>query len=285
MLVGGSMSHPGTASVTDMGERLREALDNHRFAFYFQPIVDLSNGEVRQQEVLLRLIDGDRHIGPEEFLPVAEWLGLATEIDRMVVCDAIAMLEAGTAQVLDVNITGPSFGDRDLFTLIETELERTSVDPSRLVIEVTETEAIADMERAIDFAEALHLLGCRLALDDFGVGFSSLYYVKHLPLEFVKLDGEFVRDLSTSERDRAMVEGMVGLARGLELITVAEFVSDQKTVELLREIGVDCGQGFYLGEPTLAPGLRTDGASPRTNSNHSNSASRPASSAGSSAST
>lgn len=253
------MTEPGTP-VTDMGQRLREALAEHRFVLYFQPIVDLSTGAVRQHEVLLRLVDGDRHLGPETFLPTAQAQGLSKQVDRMVLKDAIAMLEANRAEVLDVNISGPSFGDPELLSLIETELERTQVEPARLVIEITETEEIVDMESAIDFAEALHLIGCRLALDDFGVGYSSLYYVKHLPLEFVKIDGEFVRDLGSSRRDRAMIEGMVALARGLELTTVAEFVGDAETVETLQEIGVPLGQGYFLGEPKLAPAGSGDGA-------------------------
>lgn len=241
----------------DKEKMLRDALAGHHFVLYFQPIVDLSTGKLAQQEVLLRLVDGDRHHGPGSFLPEAQQLGMAGEIDRMVITDAIAILEAGGADVLDVNLSGSSMADLGMLQLISSELERSGVDPQRLVIEITETEAITDMEGAIDFAKSLYKMGCRLALDDFGVGFSSLYYVKHLPLDFVKIDGEFVRDLGSSDRDRAMVEGMVSLAKGLDLITVAEFVSNEETVEALKEIGVDYGQGFHLGEPTVAPEIST----------------------------
>ncbi len=237
----------------DMEKRLREAIAERQFCLYFQPIVDLASGEVCQQEVLLRMIEGEKHVAPETFLWAAQQLGLAGEIDRIVVSDAIAILEAGGAEMLDVNLSGSSMADLGMLQLIDSELERSGVDPARLVIEITETEAITDMEGAIDFVKSLHNLGCRLALDDFGVGFSSLYYVKHLPLDYVKIDGEFVRDLGSSDRDRAMVEGMVTLAQRLKLITVAEFVSNEETVTALREIGVDCGQGFHLGEPVAAP--------------------------------
>jgi EAL domain-containing protein (putative c-di-GMP-specific phosphodiesterase class I) len=118
--------------------------------------------------------------------------------------------------------------------------------------------AISSMNAAIDFAHAVKGLGCGLALDDFGVGFGSLYYLKHLPFDYVKIDGEFVRDLTTSSRDRAMIEGIVSMAGGMGMKTIAEFVGDEPTVELLRELGVDSGQGYHLGEP--APSITRSAA-------------------------
>jgi EAL domain-containing protein (putative c-di-GMP-specific phosphodiesterase class I) len=237
----------------EIDERLHEALAADRFVLYFQPIVDLRSNSVCQHEILLRLVEGTQHVAPDLFLAAAERFGIVREIDRMVVADAISILESGGAEVLDVNLSGSSLGDPGLLLAIETELERSGIDPGRLVIEVTETAAIHDMGAAIEFAEKVRSLGCLLALDDFGVGFGSLYYLKHLPLDFLKIDGEFVRNLTSSRRDRAMVEGMVAMAQALELRTVAEFVPDEETVELLRVLEVDCGQGYHLGEPELAP--------------------------------
>ena len=239
-----------------MDRRLRDALAGDHFVLYVQPIVELESGKVHQHEVLLRLLEGNHHVAPEFFLAAAERFGMVREIDRMVVSDAISILESGGAGTLDVNLSGTSIGDDELLRLIERELGRSGVDPSRLVLEVTETAAIGNMAAAIEFAEAVKSFGCRLALDDFGVGFGSLYYLKHLPFDYVKIDGEFIRDLTTSERDRAMVKGIVSIARDLGLKSVAEFVSDADTVEVLRELGVDCGQGFFLGEPQLAPEVR-----------------------------
>jgi EAL domain-containing protein (putative c-di-GMP-specific phosphodiesterase class I) len=233
--------------------RLREALSGDHFVLYCQPIVELETGRVSQHEILLRLLEGSHHVGPEFFLAAAERFGIVREIDRMVVSDAISILESGGAGTLDVNLSGASLGDLELLKLIETELARSQVDPGRLVFEVTETAAISDMGAAIEFANALHALGCRLALDDFGVGFGSLYYLKHLPLDYLKIDGEFVRNLTSNPRDHAMVAGIVSMARNLGLRTVAEYVPDQETVELLCGLQVDCGQGYFLGEPTLAP--------------------------------
>jgi EAL domain-containing protein (putative c-di-GMP-specific phosphodiesterase class I) len=130
------------------------------------------------------------------------------------------------------------------------------------------------MDAAIRFANRLHDIGCQLALDDFGVGFGSLYWLKHLPFDYVKIDGEFVRDLTTSERDRAMVAGVVSMARALGLTTVAEFVSDDSTVEALIELGVNYGQGYHLGMPTLAPAARSP--APGSGANGSGNGSAPA---------
>lgn len=245
------MSEPATVD-----DRLREALAEGSFVLYRQPIVDLATRQTSRHEVLLRLLEDGRHLDPEHFLPAAERLGIAIAIDRMVVDKSIAILEAtdaGDAAALHMNISGSSLGDPELLSLIESELGRSGVDPARLVIEVTETAAVDDIPAAIEFAESLRGLGCALALDDFGVGFGSLHYLKHLPLDFVKIDGEFVRELTTNPRDRAIVEAIVVLAHGLGLKTIAEFVSDDETIELLAALGVDYGQGYHLGEPAFEP--------------------------------
>jgi EAL domain-containing protein (putative c-di-GMP-specific phosphodiesterase class I) len=233
------------------------------FVLYCQPIVQLDTGDIDQHEVLLRLLKGTRHVGPTYFLAAAERYGMAQEIDRVVISEAIAMLENDTSGTLDVNLSGSSIGDTELLRLIEAELSRSSIEPSRLVVEVTETAAIGSMASAIEFSETVKSFGCGLALDDFGVGFGSLYYLKHLPFDYVKIDGEFIRDLINSPRDRAMVAGIVSLAGGLGMTTIAEFVGDAPTVEVLRELGVDCGQGYHLGEP--APALTAPMSAARSN--------------------
>jgi EAL domain-containing protein (putative c-di-GMP-specific phosphodiesterase class I) len=233
------------------------------FVLYCQPIVQLDTGAIDQHEVLLRLLKGTRHVGPTYFLAAAERYGMAQEIDRVVISEAIAMLENDTSGTLDVNLSGSSIGDSELLHLIEAELSRSSIEPSRLVVEVTETAAIGSMASAIEFSETVKSFGCGLALDDFGVGFGSLYYLKHLPFDYVKIDGEFIRDLINSPRDRAMVEGIVSLAGGLGMTTIAEFVGDAPTVDVLRELGVERGQGYHLGEP--APTLTTPVSAARSN--------------------
>jgi EAL domain-containing protein (putative c-di-GMP-specific phosphodiesterase class I) len=128
-------------------------------------------------------------------------------------------------------------------------LKRKPIPSGRLVVEVTETAAIVNIERARELAEQLRHLGCLFALDDFGSGFSSFYYLKHLQFDYVKIDGEFITKLVSTETDQLLVQAVVGIARGLGTLTVAEFVGDADTVALLRQLGVDYGQGYHLGRP------------------------------------
>jgi diguanylate cyclase (GGDEF)-like protein/PAS domain S-box-containing protein len=235
-------------------ERIRDALENDGFTLLAQPIVELSTGRVSQHELLLRMKDhtGDL-IPPAAFLDVAERLDLIQEIDRWVVRSAVAMLEEheshGRALTLEVNLSGRSLGDPDLLEVIEAELVRSGVPPERLIFEVTETAAVANMAAARAFGERLSELGCRFALDDFGAGFGSFYYLKHLPFDYLKIDGEFVRNCRNSHTDRLVIQAVIDLARGLEKQTIAEIVGDDETVQLLTRLGVDYAQGYHLGRP------------------------------------
>ena len=150
---------------------------------------------------------------------------------------------------LEVNISGNSVDDRELLTLIQDELAAASIDPDDLILEITETAVISNMDEARRFAETLSRLGCRFALDDFGTGFGSYYYLKHLPLHYIKIDGDFIRNLAHSPTDQLMVRAMVQVAQGLGMKTVAEFVEDAETVEFLRAYGVDFAQGYHIGRP------------------------------------
>ncbi|HET6449037.1 MAG TPA: EAL domain-containing protein [Conexibacter sp.] len=235
-------------------ERIREALEEDRFTLYAQPIVDLSDGEVRQHELLLRMVDerGDV-IPPAAFIGIAERFDLMQDIDRWVVARAIRLMaeqkRAGRELVFEVNISGSSTGDPELLTIIEHELAEGGVDPVNLVLEVTETTAVANIPRAQQFASRLAELGCRFALDDFGAGFGSFYYLKHLPFDLLKIDGEFVRSCTTSTTDQLLIRAAVDIARGLGKKTIAEYVEDEETVALLRKLGVDYAQGFHIGRP------------------------------------
>lgn len=235
-------------------ERIREALEEDRFTLYAQPIVELSSGQVRHHELLLRMLDeqGDV-IPPAAFIAVAERFDLMQDIDRWVVTRAIRLIgeqrRAGCDVVFEVNISGSSTGDPELLTIIEDELRANKVDPVNLVLEVTETTAVANIPRAQQFAARLAELGCRFALDDFGAGFGSFYYLKHLPFDLLKIDGEFVRSCTTSQTDQLLIRAVVDIARGLGKKTIAEYVGDDETVELLRQLGVDYAQGFHLGRP------------------------------------
>jgi diguanylate cyclase (GGDEF)-like protein/PAS domain S-box-containing protein len=234
-------------------QRIQDALQHDRFVLYLQPILELSSGEIKHGELLLRM-QGDRGklIAPGAFLPAAERFGLIHAVDRWVVQRAIHLMSdtIGTVPQVGINLSGESIvGDPHLLDMIEQELERSSVDPSKLIFEVTETAAIANMPEATQFARGLTSLGCSLALDDFGTGFGSFYYLKHLPVSYVKLDGEFIQNLPRSEVDEHMVKAIVGVSQALGIKTVAESVADEETIGLLRKHRVDYAQGYFVGKP------------------------------------
>ncbi len=235
-------------------QRIRVAIDEGRFTLVAQPILDLETGIVTQFEVLLRMLDDDGDmIPPSAFLSTAERLGMIQEIDAIVVSRAIrAVAAAGDAIAttrVEINLSGGSMGDPEILRLIERELHETGLDPARVIFEITETAAIANIAKARDFANELAKLGCRFALDDFGAGFGSFYYLKHVHFDILKIDGEFVRDACGTRTDRLVIQSVVAIARGLGKQTVAEHVGDDATVTLLRELGVDYGQGYFLGKP------------------------------------
>jgi diguanylate cyclase (GGDEF)-like protein/PAS domain S-box-containing protein len=233
-------------------DRVRAALDDDRFVLHAQPIRDLRTGRVAQHELLLRMLGDDGElITPGTFLPLAERLGLAPEIDRWVAGRAIELLASDPdGHVgLEVNLFGPSLNDTALLHVIENEIARANVDPRRLTFEITETAAVANIPLARRFAERLTQLGCRFALDDFGSGFGSFYYLKHLPFDYLKIDGEFVSGCVDNRTDQLVIEAVVRIARGLGKETVAEFVSDAQIEHFVRAQGVDHAQGFHVGRP------------------------------------
>jgi diguanylate cyclase (GGDEF)-like protein len=235
-------------------ERVRDALDQDRFVLHGQPIVDLATGEIRRHELLLRMVSDDGElIMPGAFLGVAERGGVIGAIDRWVLRRACSMLreeqQAGRRPQFSVNLSGPSVGDPEILAILEDELARLPEPRGSLLLEVTETAAVVDLEKARSFAERLQALGCRLALDDFGSGYGSFAYLKHLPFDVLKIDGQFVRELVVSQEDQAVVTALVTISRALGKQTVAEFVEDAETLDLLRSLGVDQAQGYHIGRP------------------------------------
>ena len=232
--------------------RLRRALEEDLFAVHYQPIVSLADGRPAHYEALVRLADDPSGslIAPGRFLPAAERYGLVRDIDRLVLARVAALLgsrEDGPR--VAINLSALSVTDPAMLTHVERCLRREGVDPSRLVIEITETAAISDMERARLFCQGLAALGCDVALDDFGAGYGSFHYLTQLPFDYLKIDGSFVRGLTVSRNDQLVVQALVGLARGMGVRTIAEYVTDRPTLTLLRRYGVDYAQGFELGRP------------------------------------
>ncbi|MSO42115.1 MAG: EAL domain-containing protein [Solirubrobacterales bacterium] len=254
---------PNTARKADSearlawSQRIRDALDEDDFSLYAQPILDLKKDRVDRYEVLVRMTgENAEPILPGAFLSTAERFGLIGDLDRWVIRHAIELIAENSRRGEDfpigVNISGHSLADPELPSLIRDEVREKGIDPSRLIFEVTETAAIASMDRAREFAAMLTELGCSFALDDFGSGFNSFYYLKHFPIDFLKIDGDFIQDLPDSSVDQLVVKSMVEIASGLGVRTIAEFANSPRTVELLRELGVDYAQGYAIGRPRPA---------------------------------
>jgi diguanylate cyclase (GGDEF)-like protein len=236
-------------------ERIRHALEQDRLVLYGQPILDLDTNEVSSYELLLRLPDeqGGEPLPPSAFLYAAERSGLIQAIDAWVLRRAVTLIadhaRAGHRLMLNLNLSPNSIGDPNTAALAERAIAEAGIDPALLIFELTETTAIANVEGAKALAGRLRALGCQFALDDFGAGFGSFYYIKNVPFAYLKIDGAFIRGLATSPMDQLIVQAIVSIAKGLRKKTVAEFVADAETVRLLRQIGVDYAQGYQIGRP------------------------------------
>lgn len=248
---------PRTKTRVSWMERIRSALDEGRLTVYAQPIMGLGDGTVDQHELLLRMIDDSGEIiPPGAFFYVAERYDLVQELDQWVFKRAVQVLETegiGSRDSLAINVSGKSLGSERFLETIEAELQRSRIEPDRLTFEVTETAAIANIAVARTFAERLQEFGCRFALDDFGAGFGSFFYLKHIPFDYLKIDREFVTHCLGSRTDQLVIESLVTIARGLDKRTVAEGVEDQQTEDFLRHKGVDYAQGFHIARPGPLP--------------------------------
>ncbi len=244
------------AATLEVMKRVEEALVRESFVLYAQPIVDLDSGRTVRHELLLRMVEPDGTIvAPGEFLPVCEQNAMIGEIDWWVIRRAAQI--AGLGSAVQANLSARSVGDPDVLEHIERCVRLCGVRPGDLIFEITETAVVDDERAAREFVERLRALGCGVALDDFGTGYGSLTYLKALPVDHLKLDIEFVRDVTVSEASRHVIQAVLALARDFQVVTVAEGVEDADTLELLRELGVDFAQGYHLGHP--APFLERPG--------------------------
>jgi diguanylate cyclase (GGDEF)-like protein/PAS domain S-box-containing protein len=241
-------------------QKIRNGLDEQRFCLFAQEIHALNTDEPRYShiELLLRLRDEDgKLIQPSSFMPAAERYGLMPLIDRWVVRNAFALIasrlrasEPTRLSSCAINLSGVTFGDNDFVDYVRRQFEIHQVPPGMVCFEITETSAITNLSSAKQFIQALKKLGCRFSLDDFGTGMASFSYLKHLPVDIIKIDGGFVTEMLNSKIDRAMIEMIVHIAKVMGKSTVAEFVESNEVLEALREIGVDYAQGYAIGKPS-----------------------------------
>ena len=234
---------------------IRDALIKKNFFLVFQPVVNLNNGEVSHYEVLIRLRDTDGTvIGPSEFIPAAERMGLIHGIDLWVVESAIDYLAALPIDrshiALAINLSSVAFKDASLLPMIKQKLEMTGIRGERLTFEITETAAVENYEEIRSMINHIRALGCRFALDDFGAGFCSFNYLKNFPVDYVKIDGQFIQNLAKDETDQMLVLAMQQIVKKMGKKTIAEFVECPKTIKILRDMGINYGQGYIFGKPS-----------------------------------
>ncbi|TDJ63276.1 MAG: EAL domain-containing protein [Proteobacteria bacterium] len=236
--------------------RITEAIQEGRFHLYYQLIVPVSGEEEGVHfEFLLRMEDEDNNIiPPRAFLHAAERYNLMLGLDRWVTKTAFQWLQLHPEQVdhlklCTINLSGHSLGDADFMQFIIKELKQSGIPPEKICFEVTETAAISNLMKAIRFMSILRDLGCRFSLDDFGSGMSSFAYLKNLPVDYLKIDGIFVKDIADDPIDYAMVKAINEMGHVMGKETVAEFVEKEAILWKLREIGVDYAQGYAIAKP------------------------------------
>jgi diguanylate cyclase (GGDEF)-like protein len=235
-------------------QSIQDALAEGRMVLYFQPVVNAYSQQIIHHEGLLRIAEKNGIVQlPGSFIPVAEQFGLMSLIDRQVIQLAFAALVQYPDLRLFVNLSGVSVGDTALLNLIEENIKVKGIDPKRLGFEITETMAIRDIPQAERWLRKLKAVGCQFALDDFGIGFSSFSYLQQLPVDFVKIDGSFVRDLDCNERHRVLVQAIHSVASSLGKVTIAEFVENDAIASILSGYQISNLQGYYLGRPEPVP--------------------------------
>ena len=209
--------------------------------------------------IRLRGEDGSM-VPPGAFIPAAERFGLMPQLDRWVVEATLANFEklhrsGKPLRMCAINLSGLTVEDDSFADFVLERLQRHGVSPDRICFEVTETAAVSSMVRALELMTRLRAAGCKFSLDDFGAGMASFGYLKNLPLDYLKIDGSFIRNLESEDVSQSIVRACTDIGHKLGLRVVAEWVGDERVVELLREIGVDYGQGFYLHQPEPANGF------------------------------
>jgi len=237
--------------------QIRHALNDNRLVLFYQPVHRiLEHGtEMAHCEILLRIkSECGELLSPAEFIPIAEKYNLMAEVDRWVVANVMQWIgkhqhERKIPRLL-INLSGLSFIDEDILKFVVNEVERNEIDPTMIAFEITETAAVDNLDTANEFIRRLREIGCQFALDDFGTGFSTFAYLKSLPINYLKIDGSLVADISTDLVDREMVRSINNIGHTVGAKTIAEYVGDEATVDILREMGVDYAQGFGIARPT-----------------------------------
>ncbi|MFT5112640.1 MAG: diguanylate cyclase (GGDEF)-like protein/PAS domain S-box-containing protein [Parasphingorhabdus sp.] len=240
---------------------INRALNEKRFTLYAQPLMALGEGESREHhhwEILLRIIDEEGQlVSPAAFIPAAERFHIMPSIDKWVVPSALELIKAklkssttnSPQKLFGLNLSGSVLGNDHTLRFIKDSVNESGIPPQCLCFEITETAVIQDLEKAIDFIKELREMGCQFALDDFGSGSSNFSYLKSLPVDYIKIDGMFIRGVVDDPLARTIVESINDIAHVIGVKTIAEFVENDQIIEVLEEIGIDYAQGYGIGKP------------------------------------
>jgi len=243
-------------------QNIRKALTEERLVLFYQTVYELvpHGTEMAHCEILLRIkSESGELISPAQFIPIAEKYNVMTDVDRWVLSHVFNWVASHqhkyeTPKLL-INLSGMSFINDDFLEFVIEQLQTRDIDPKRLAFEITETAAVDNMDKANVFIDRIRKMGCHFALDDFGSGFSTFSYLKKLPIDYLKIDGSLVKNLSTDRIDREMVRAINDIGHTVGAKTIAEFVEDDETLNHLRSMGVDYAQGYGLSEPQALSGL------------------------------
>ncbi|MCK5926286.1 MAG: EAL domain-containing protein, partial [Methylococcales bacterium] len=235
-------------------ESIEEALLYHHFVLFYQPIMEIKTNTITHYECLIRMVgENGELIMPDEFIGVAEKVGIIDKIDRWVIKASIQqhirLRERGENYKISINLSGLSFNDVSIFDTISEQLTHNNVDPEQIIFEITETSAVSNFIAAQCLIQKIKKLGCAFALDDFGVGFSSFYYLKHLSADYVKIDGAFIRQIDNNSEDRIFTKALTEVSQALGKKVIAEFVENEAILAILKDFGIEYAQGYLIGKP------------------------------------
>lgn len=236
-------------------EKIETALEDKRLILHFQPILDIKTNKISHAEALVRMIglDGEL-IMPNSFIPIAEQSGLINQIDLAVLglaFETLRLLQQNNNPLkLSVNLSGKAFNNGPLINYLKEELSKNDIDAKKLILEVTETTAVANFNTAVQLMNDIKETGAKFALDDFGVGYASFFYLRQLPVDYIKIDGSFIRTLEKHQEDQVFVKAISEIAQLSGLKTVAEFVENQAILNLLEKYNIDYAQGYHIAKPS-----------------------------------
>jgi len=239
-------------------EEILKALKEDRFEPWYQPILDLKDSTVKHYEVLARMRDRDgKVILPGPFIDIAERFGLVSHIARLITEKALVlqaeMKSRGFPLTFCINVSGKELGDKEFLYYLQSKIYETGADPKCVIFEITETASVHDLDRAMEFINALKSMGCRISLDDFGIGFTSFLYLKEMNVDYIKIAGSFIKNLRQNVNDQLFVKAISDVAGGMGIKTIAEFVECEELVPVLKSYGIDYAQGYAIGRPAPAP--------------------------------